>query len=387
MGGGAAAPRSAIVIGGGIGGLAAAVALRQAGWPTQVFEQAPALEAAGAGITLFANAIKALRRLGLAEAVAAAGELELAPEIRRPDGTVLAAAPGAALEQRLGAPNIALHRADLQRILLEAQAAPPVLGAELTGVAQEAGGVTASFADGSAARSAVLIAADGANSTARRRLFPGWEAEPAGYAAWRGVVTLPAGERPRAATETWGRGVRFGAVPIGGGRTYWFATANGAGPPAEGEAAAGLLRGAFGAWHAPIPALLAATDPAAIIATPIVDLPPRPHWAAGRAALLGDAAHAMTPNLGQGAGQALEDAVVLGACLGAAAPAEPGAALAAYAHRRHARAAWIAARSRRMGRLGQLRGAAACALRDAVVRATPEAAALRTLHRIARFEP
>lgn len=387
MPGGAAAPRSATVIGGGIGGLAAAVALRQAGWATQVYERAPALEAAGAGITLFANAIKALRQLGLAVAVAAAGERDLAPEIRRPDGRVLAAAPGAALEQRFGAPSIALHRADLQRILLEAQAAPPVLGAELTGMTEDAGGITATFADGSAARSAVLIAADGANSTARRQLFPGWEARPAGYSAWRGVVMLPSADRPRVATETWGRGVRFGAVPIGGGRTYWFATANSAGPPAEGEAAAGFLRGAFGAWHAPIPALLAATDPAAIIATPIVDLPPRPRWAAGRAAVLGDAAHAMTPNLGQGAGQALEDAVVLGACLGAATSAEPAAALAAYAQRRHARAGWIATRSRRLGRLGQLRGAATCALRDAVVRATPEAATLRALDRIAGFEP
>ncbi|MGN6561675.1 MAG: FAD-dependent monooxygenase, partial [Thermomicrobiales bacterium] len=277
---------------------------------------------------------------------------------------------------------IGIHRADLHQILLDALGADIVyLGRECVDLAEQADGVRATFTDGSCAVGAVLIGADGLRSVVRTHL---WGAAPpryAGYTAWRGVTQASA---PAIAGEWWGCGVRFGAVPLNEGRVYWFASVTapegGADPP--GERKRTLLR-RFDGWDVPVLTLIAATGEAAILRNDIYDRAPLPRWGRGRVTLLGDAAHPMTPNLGQGAGQALEDAVVLGACLGASS--DPASALRAYEERRRARTAAVVRQSRLFGQLAQSERHPVCWLRDALFRWTPTRLQFRQLRRFAGY--
>jgi 2-polyprenyl-6-methoxyphenol hydroxylase-like FAD-dependent oxidoreductase len=170
-------------------------------------------------------------------------------------------------------------------------------------------------------------------------------------------------------SESWGPGARFGLVPIGGGRLYWFTAEDapdGAAPPA---APLEEIRRRFADWHDPIPAVVGATDESTLSRTFVYDRPPAKRWGEGGVTLLGDAAHPMTPNLGQGAAQALEDAVVLGAELGRGG--HPAEALRRYEARRRKRANGIVRQSWQAGRLAHLSSPWACAVRDAVMRALP----------------
>ncbi|NJP34418.1 FAD-dependent monooxygenase [Micromonospora thermarum] len=235
-------------------------------------------------------------------------------------------------------------------------------------------------------RADLVVGADGLRSVLRDRLWP--DTPPpvyAGSTAWRAVTTV-AGPVPTAIS--WGRGTEFGMVPIGGDRIYWFGAVTA--PPGltvPDELAA--VRERFGDWHDPIPALLAATPPESVIRTDLYHLAtPLPSYVRGRVALLGDAAHAMTPNLGQGAGQAIEDAVVLGAvCAGVPAAGVPEA-LRAYDRQRRPRSQAIARASYGMGRLGQqLRNPAAIAVRNTLMRLVPPRLALRNMARYADWHP
>lgn len=360
--------RTAIVVGGGIGGLCAAIALRRRGVAATVYERAEELGDVGAGLVLAANAIRSLRRLGLGEAAVAAGAAVERAQIRREDGRVLAAIDMRREEARTGAPTIALHRAALHRVLRAALPAEAVrLGAECTGVESGESGVVARFADGREAHGDLLIGADGLRSAVRRQLFPGIEPRDAGYSAWRGAVASTDATALGITSETWGRGFRFGIVRVDEARIYWFATANSApGRRLEPESRKRHLLERFGDWHAPIRALLEATPAEAILHNDIADLPPMPRWSAGRIALLGDAAHATTPNLGQGACMAIESAEVLAACLGENAAVE--AALLAYERRRRPRTTFVTLQSRRIGRLAQWSNPFACELRNLLVR-------------------
>ncbi|MFD9618275.1 FAD-dependent monooxygenase [Streptomyces virginiae] len=237
----------------------------------------------------------------------------------------------------------------------------------------------------------LVVAADGIHSPLRRAHFP---AHPGlhyiGETAWRTLVEAP-DLRIRAMSETWGRGKRFGVTPLVDGRSYLYATAvvppdtRFADPRTE-------LRQRFGSWHAPIPALLdrvGRLDPADVLRNDLYDLAaPLPRLHHGRIAWLGDAAHAMAPNLGQGGCQAIEDAVVLARLLptgergasgdgGDGADSAVPAALAAYTAARHARTDAVRLRARRIGRLGVLRNPVVATVRDLVVRATPDRLALR----------
>jgi 2-polyprenyl-6-methoxyphenol hydroxylase-like FAD-dependent oxidoreductase len=178
------------------------------------------------------------------------------------------------------------------------------------------------------------------------------------------------------ATITWGRGTEFGTVPIGGGRVYWYAAVTA--PPGARPPLPDVRR-----WHAPIPALVAATAPESILADDIRYLPsPPPSYVAGRVVLLGDAAHAMTPNLGQGACQAVEDAVVLAHALGTSGR------LATYDRLRHPRTTQVSRAAHRIGRLGQqLRNPVAVALRNTAIRLTPPRVAIRSMARYADWQP
>jgi 2-polyprenyl-6-methoxyphenol hydroxylase-like FAD-dependent oxidoreductase len=365
-----------IVVGGGIGGLGAAIALRRAGNEVVVLERAPRIDPVGAGITLFANAMRALDRLGVWEAVAAQGAAATRSAILTRDGRELTRVPPDLLEG-----TIALHRADLQAELA-AGGGEVRLGVEVKAVEQHDHGVVAVGADGSEERGELLVGADGLSSVVRRAITE-VRVRYAGYTAWRGVSPVPV-ESGRL-TESWGVGERFGLVDIGRGRTYWFATKNAPeGAPGQPQARKAEIVRRFSGWHEPIAEVAAATDEGAILRNDVYYLEPLPRWRAGRLVLVGDAAHATTPGVGQGAAQAIEDAVVLADRL--AHNDGLHSALAEYEAIRRPRAELVLKMSRRADKAGQQASPLGWRFRNALVRRLRERAQRRQLEPLVRYE-
>jgi 2-polyprenyl-6-methoxyphenol hydroxylase-like FAD-dependent oxidoreductase len=365
-----------VIIGGGIGGLAAALALRREGFEPAVYERAPALLEVGAAIAVWPNAFRVLERLGLGEPLRArAGLIRsvrwLGREGRRYKHFAL---------PETGAPAVALHRADLQGALLRSLPAESVrLGRTFVGFDEAQEEVRARFDDGTEVGCDVLVGADGLHSRVRAQLLEDGEPVYRGYKVWRGVARLEhAALAAGAASEIYGKGQRFGVGPVGLGRTGWWATANE--PEAVTESAsehAPKLSRLFEGWCAPVRELIEATPSETILRNAAYDRPAAARWGAGRVTMLGDAAHPMTPNLGQGGCVAVEDAAVLARCL--VKYKDPHVALRVYESRRRARAAGIATYSRRYGAFGQWHSHAATRLRARLLSSVPESVGRRLL--------
>jgi 2-polyprenyl-6-methoxyphenol hydroxylase-like FAD-dependent oxidoreductase len=365
----------AIIAGAGIGGLTAARALAQAGIDVAVFERADSLSALGlgSGLSLQMNAMWALQHVGLAEAVEAAGVVGQVSEFRRWNGTLLAQWPEAEIGQRLGAPTVHINRAALHPVLAQGLPTDCVrTGTVVTSFVDDGAGVTVTLDDGTEERGDVLVGADGLYSTVRAQLHGAPPPRYAGYSVWRGVASFSSPLlTPGLFRMCWGQGRRFCVYPVGDDLWYWFGVEDSA---ADRTVARGARRGAvleaFGTCMAPSRDLMEATEDDAIHLTPIYDRPPIGEWGRGRVTLLGDAAHPMTFNLGQGACQAIEDGVVLGNALATASGSgDMAGALRRYESRRMKRTASMTNGSWRIGQMGRLRHPAAVAARDAMLRA------------------
>jgi 2-polyprenyl-6-methoxyphenol hydroxylase-like FAD-dependent oxidoreductase len=346
--------RHAVVIGAGIGGVTAASALARTGWRVTVLERAPELGEIGAGISVWPAALRVLD--GLGAEVRAESVLSGAAGARRPDGRWLARVDLTRYE-----PPVMIHRARLHEAIVSTIPASAEIrtGATVTGV--EPSGTVRTATDRITAD--LVVAADGLRSATRRMLHPE-HAEPrySGYTAYRGVA--PA--LTDTGGETWGRGQRFGWVPLIDGRVYWYATTNIVAGKARPDTAHADLTSLFASWHDPIPGLLEATD--AVLQNDVYDLPlPLATFTTGRVVLLGDAAHAMTPNLGQGACAAIEDAGALARLLEREHDDIP-AALTAYDSERRPLTSKLIRRSRLIGDLGQLDNRVALTTRDTALR-------------------
>jgi len=343
--------RTAVIVGGGLGGLTAADALHQRGWQVTVLERAPTLEPVGAAISVWPNALRALDVLGLGDAVRKQATLSGPGGIRSPNGRWLTRLDlGTAIEARFGDPLVLVHRAELVDLLVGAL--PPEVvhtGVTVVGVNAETGTVTT---DKGELDADLVVAADGIRSGLRHAVFPDVEgARYAGYTAWRMVVSRPPGITT--GFETWGRsGCRFAVFPLGPDRLYCYATADAPPGMVASQEKAELVR-LFGGWHEPIPQIVAGLGENQILHQDIEELgSPLPAMHHERVALIGDAAHAMTPELGQGGCVAIEDAVVLAIVL-ANDPSIP-LALQRFSALRLPRTSAVTLRSRRAGRMHQL---------------------------------
>ncbi len=372
-----------IVCGAGIGGLTAGIALRRRGFGVRIFERAPTLEAVGAGITVQVNAMRVMQRLGLADAIAAAGTPLTRGAIRAADGRVLRAMNQPDLAQRYGAPFVAIHRAQLLAVLRRAFDGELVTGAAVTAAAPTADGATVTLARGDVHEAPLVVGADGLRSSVRQALFGAEPLRAAEQVSWRGVCPrTAAGGDPGG--ESWGRGARFGFVAISADEVYWYAVIDKAAAPPEPVEQHAALTKVYRAWHAPIPELLHATHPAHVIRTELLDRVPSATWGRGAVSLLGDAAHPMTPNLGQGGCQAIEDAWVLARELARDASA---AGLRRYEAARQGRTRRFVEESWRFGRLAQSSSPVLMRVRDLAVRLMPEALVQRSLAWSFDFDP
>jgi FAD-dependent urate hydroxylase len=333
----------AMIIGGGIGGVAAAIALQRVGVECDIFEQAEELREVGAALSVWANAWQALEKLGVGRALLALGSKVDRMEMRTADGRVLGATPLAELEKRLGLPAfVILPRPDLLRELTRlVDKHRTHCRARCVGVEESAGRVIARFADGQQAEAGLLVGADGLHSVVRSHLHGNVKPRYAGYTCWRGFATCAAKALPlTTGFEAWGCGARFALFHCGPDRVFWYATRNAAEAVADSaDGRKAEVRRLFQNWHQPIPEAIEATPGTEILRNDIVDRKPLSRWGRGRMTLLGDAAHPTTPNLGQGACQALEDAVVLADCLRQCREVEP--ALRRYEQQRQRRTAAI----------------------------------------------
>ncbi|MFF0298393.1 FAD-dependent monooxygenase [Kitasatospora sp. NPDC004614] len=377
--------RPAIVLGGGIGGLAAALALHQRGIPATVHERAASLEPVGAGLALAPNALRALDVLGVGARLRALAVRHPAVGLRRPSGRWLARTDTEAVQRHFGDPVLGVARAELIAALLDALP-PGTVRTDSPATVLDAGDAhTPALVETGDGRheASLVVAADGIRSATRTQLFPDHPGPRySGFTTWRTVIDDP-GHPPTAVGEVWGRGALAGIVPLAGGRVYVYAAALApAGQRADdGDEHAEMLR-RYGSWCAPLPELLGRTDAGRVLRNDVWALTdPLPAFHRGRVALLGDAAHAMSPFQGQGACQAIEDALVLAAALPsphhasdplAALPSphhasDPLAALRAYSEARLPRTSRIVAGSHTIGRLVATHSRPGVLLRDGIL--------------------
>jgi len=358
--------RSATIVGAGIGGLTTAVALQQKGWRTTILEASPQVRAAGAGLTLSANAMSALRYLGLADKVLEGGLAVRSLLIRDHEGRTLSEVDPSFLSE----PMVAIHRPVLHNILLEACADVEIL-------------VDQPVEDLASLPGDLVVGADGIHSNIRKILLPGSQPVYAGYTCWRGVVHIP-GFTEATASETWGPEGRVGMVPIGGERVYWFASVN-AEERAEWpkQMTTDKLADRFSRYPSPLSEIIRATANEDVLLNDIIDLDPIDRYAFGSIVLIGDAAHATTPNLGQGACQAIEDAVVLADRL--ARNDSVPAALLEYESHRLKRASGIVTASRRLGQVAQSTNPFVVGMRNLAMRATPISAQKKQMADVCTF--
>ncbi|MFJ7794122.1 FAD-dependent monooxygenase [Pseudomonas sp. NPDC096950] len=380
--------KKAIVAGAGIGGLTAAIALQRAGWQVEVFEAAQTLRTGGTGLSIMANAMAALHSIDADVPVEQAGQVIKQFHFKKQNGDAITRMPIHEIGEQLGHPSVNIQRPLLLRALAQ-QLTPDTLttGLRCVGYTHRPDSVQVSFEDGSTRQADLLIGADGLNSVIRQQMLGDTPTRPCGYIAWLAIVPFshPAMTEGYVA-HYWGRGKRFGLCDVGDGQAYWWGTCN-----HENAADAALsiskqeVLDAYSSWAPEVIAAIVATPESAILKMQARDRDPVEQFCDGHVVLLGDAAHPMLPSLGQGAAQAIEDAVVLAHYL--AQTPDLDAALAQYQAFRHPRANGVVKAARFMSGIEQAESKVACWLREWYFRLTPQSSFRKKNLDILSFKP
>lgn len=370
------------IIGAGIAGLSTAVALERLGISYKIYESAPSVGAVGAGIMLASNAMKAYRELDISEAVIAKGRMLGAYFILDEKGKTIAQTDSKKISQRFENDNFVIHRADLHDVLFSSITQENItLGKRLISFSEENSKITMHFGDGSTAQTDYLIAADGIHSPVRKQLLPHSLPRYAGYSCWRAVMNASFFESD-VATETWGKKGRFGISPMNGHSIYWYACING---PKQSEKFRNYgtedLAKNFSDYHHPVKKLIENTPENALIWNDIIDIKPINKYAFGNVLLIGDAAHATTPNMGQGACQGIEDSVFLMKCI-ARNPENFAAAFKEFEKIRLSRTHGIINRSRAIGAMAQSDNGLLIGVRNFMMRNLPPKLASKQIEKV-----
>ncbi len=311
----------AAIIGGGIGGLTTAIALKQAGIDFEIFESAPELKPVGAGIVMASNAMQVFQRLGIEKKIMDAGlELQEAYVVNQSFKVVSGMSVKKTITPIYGIGSYAIHRGRLQQTLLDEIGAHKInLNKRLLSLVQQPNKIDITFEDDTTTEADVVIGADGIKSMVRKNIFGEIPLRYSGQTCWRGMTkyTMPLDKKFNS-YEMWGnqKGLRFGFVPTFENEIYYFTTfftsPNGKDKPTQIKKNLLEIYSVFGDLPTQ---LIEATLEENIIRSDINDFAPINQWWKGNVALIGDAAHATTPNLGQGGCQAVEDAFVIAQCL------------------------------------------------------------------------
>jgi len=368
---------SVAVIGAGPGGLTTALFLKKNGLNVTVYESAEEIRPVGAGIVMAGNAMQIFRELGLQEKIEQAGNKVSAMKITDEQYQLLSEMDLSLFEQKYHVHNVAVYRADLQRILAEMLGYEHLsLGKRLLKIKRKENVFRLLFEDGSEAEHDYLIGADGIKSVVREQLFGAHEIRNTGQICWRGLCEKDFSEKYRNEVyELWGRGRRFGFVQINSRQVYWYAVVN-----AHLVTDEPSLPDLFSDFHPEIQELIKITSADDIIKNEIIDLKPMQKWFTKNACLIGDAAHATTPNMGQGACQAIEDAYAVGQLL------QKGKSLnetfRLYEQLRKSKAHGIVNNSWRLGKIAHLESLIAVKFRNFLFKIIPASVNKKQLEKV-----
>jgi 2-polyprenyl-6-methoxyphenol hydroxylase-like FAD-dependent oxidoreductase len=365
-----------IIIGAGIGGLTTAIALQQKGFEVQVYEAAPEIKEAGAGLWVAANAINILEKLGLSEAVKAAGNQLTGAGLGNHYGQALSKVDFSKIIKNYGNGTVAIHRGHLQRILLENTLKSTVFtNRKLKNIIDTEGVIQLEFEDGTHAECDILIGADGIRSVVRKHIFGDIPLRYSGQTCWRGIVKMKL-EDTKNSLELWGTrgGLRTCYSQVNEKEVYWYVTLK---EKANRRFSTDVLKpyllDLVSEFQSRIKDVIAQTDDAAILHNDLYDFKPIPKWYEGNIVLVGDAAHASTPNLGQGACQAIEDAYVLAECLVKSKNSQD--AFQNYEDIRLKKAQFVVNTSYQIGLLNNIGGAVGYRVRNFLLKITPQSVA------------
>ncbi len=359
------------IIGGGIAGLTTAIAFCKAGYSPAIFEAAKTLKPAGAGLGLAANAINALDKLEIKNNVIGRGRILTSFTIKDEKDRTITYTDSQKVSREYGLDNFTIHRAALHEALLsEIPHGWLHTGKKCVDIRTDGATHQLLFKDGSTGEADYVILADGIHSPVRQKLVPGSAPRYAGYTCWR-AVTDNSLLKIDNSYEIWGSKGRFGVVPLAGDQLYWFATVN---SPANNARFKNFTPEDLNEWFRKYPAqtgkIIHSTPKNALIWNDIIDLKPVPRYALGKILLTGDAAHATTPNMGQGACQAIEDAAVLYDELLKGGDMED--IFQRFEKRRLTRTHFIINQSAQIGKVAQATHPLITGLRNAIFRSMPE---------------
>lgn len=356
------------IIGAGIGGLTTAIALQQKGINVRLFEQTKEIKPVGAGIMLANNAMQVYEKLGIRKEIEKCGNPVSSMHITNAQLKSISTVDLKYFEIKNNVQNIAIHRGKLQQILVDKLNSDTLyLGSELVKIQKTDSGYTSTFKNSATVNSEIVLGADGLNSTVRNCLFSTNKIRTAYQICWRGVTdySLPH-QYKNELNEAWGKGDRFGFVQIAPDKVYWYALKSFRHDHLEYSV--DRLNDYFEPYHGIIRDIIGKTPKNSIYTSLISDLKPIHDWYQGNVCLVGDAAHATTPNMGQGACQAIEDAYVLSECLG---KFDLKKAFAEYQRLRMPKAHRIVNTSWALGKIAHWKNPFAIRMRNQLMRMTP----------------